>query len=161
MNVPLLVSALLSIILLLFLNNNKTFTNELSGGDRAAIFNRFNYEPLPPYSWPFISKLDQNNLNTYAKHYNNAGPLKIIMDRPYRNYTMPDGNWGYPWHFPEYAYRDCYILASDRCDEPINWKKELIRPSQCFDSVYKQCRKGIDPLLIKVSDKGVYDYFYE
>lgn len=157
MNVLLLIICFLFVVFIL--NMNKQTLDNMSGGSRAAIFNRFNYEPLPPTSWPFISKLTQDDLNTYSKHYNNAGPLKILMDRPYRNYTMPDGNWGYPWHFPETADRQCYILASNRCDEPINWKKEIIRPSECFDSVYKQCRQGVDPLLLKITNKGVYDYF--
>lgn len=150
---------ILSLLLAVVLIGRQTVIFNQSGGSRAAIFSRFNYEPLPPNSWPFISKFTQNEPNKYAHHYNNIGPLKMIMNRPYHNYTGDDGSWLYPWHFPETAQTDCYALASNRCNEPINWKDETIHPSQCFDSVYKQCRQGVDPLLIKVDNQGVYDYF--
>ncbi len=135
----------------------------LSGGGRKAIFSRFHYTP----EFPYISKLDTIDRNRFSKVYNVAGPLKFIMGRPYRNYQAKDGNWTYPSHFPEPNDDRCVRLASDRCDEPITLpsknvliipqSKEVIRPSKCFDSVYKQCRQRIDPLLIQVKDKHVYD----
>jgi hypothetical protein len=141
------------------------------GGGRSAIFSRFYYEP----QFPFMSKLDDKDLDVFSKIYNTAGPLKLIMGRPYRYYTMPEGNWGYPWHFPEPVDSKCLSVASDRCEENIGFvpikteaeklgglfyqtPKDVIRPSKCFDSVYRQCRAGVDPLLIHVADKGVYDY---
>lgn len=146
-----------------------TFHQE--GGSRAAIFSRFYYEP----QFPFISKFDDKDLNVFSKIYNTAGPLKIMMGRPYRYYTMAEGNWGYPWHFPGPIMTRCFRLASDLCEEnigiiPIKTEaqkrgglfyenpREIIRPSKCFDSVYQQCKDGTDPLLIRVADKGVYDY---
>jgi len=140
-----------------------------NGGSRSAIFSRFHYIP----QYPFMSKLDLVDYNIFSKTYNYPGPLKIIVGRPYRNYRMPDGNWGYPWHFPEPADHTCLKLAETRCHEDViilnktadqklgglgvTAPKDMIKPSKCFDSVYKQCRSGVDPLLIKVKDIGVYD----
>jgi len=124
-----------------------TDQNNQVGGSREGIFSRFKYEP----QYPFMSKFTEDDPVKFSKRYNRAGPLRLIMSRPYRFYTMPLGNWGYPWHFPERTDPYCLVLSSDRCDEPIDWEKELIRPSKCFDSVYKQCRSGIDPLLIKIN----------
>jgi hypothetical protein len=153
------------------LGSLKEYENLQTGGSRAAIFSRFYYEP----QFPFISKLDDKDLNVFSKIYNTPGPLKIMMGRPYRYYTMAEGNWGYPWHFPGPIVTRCFRLAADLCEEnigiiPIKTEaqkrgglfyenpREIIHPSKCFDSVYYQCKKGIDPLLIRVADKGVYDY---
>jgi len=143
--------------------------NKQSGGSRSAVFSRFHY--LPQY--PFMSKLDTVDLNVFSKIYNVPQRLEIIMGRPYRNYRMADGNWGYPWHFPEPADHTCLQLAEERCGEEaitllktpdqklgglgVETPKDIVRPSKCFDYVYKQCRAGIDPLLIKVKYKGVYE----
>src|SRR5207245_5673247 len=105
--------------ILLSLSIKKSYTDQI-GGTRAAIFSRFHYEP----QYPFISKFDMRDLNRFSKYYNTAGPLEWIVARPYRFYTMPDGNWGYPWHFPEKANYDCLKLSSDRCEEPINLRRD-------------------------------------
>jgi hypothetical protein len=83
---------------------------------------------------------------------------------------MPDGNWGYPWHFPRPIDYKCLKLATTRCHEGdivlnrtsdqklgglgVIGPEDILKPSACFDSVYQQCRNGVDPLLIKV-DKYV------
>jgi hypothetical protein len=134
-----------------------------SGGGRKAIFSRFHYTP----QFPFTSKLDMRDRNMFSKDYNFGGPLKFIEGRPYRFYKMKDGNWDGPATFPEPDDLRCVRLASARCEEPITLpaqgvlnlpkSKEITRPSQCFDSVYQQCRARIDPLLIKIKGKNVYD----
>lgn len=129
-----------------------TGQSKQEGGGRKAIFSRFHYEP----QFPFMSKFDKYNPNLASKTYNVAGPIRFIVQRPYRNYYMPLGNWGYPWHFPEPIDRHCQYFAADRCDEKLDWQKDMVRPSTCFDSVYKQCRKGINPLLVKIPEKGIY-----
>jgi hypothetical protein len=123
------------------------------GGDRKSIFSRFHYEP----DYNYISTFDMDDPERFSKRYNTPGPLKLLVHQPYRFYTMPDGNWGYPWHFPRPKDPHCLQLASNLCDEKINWNQAVIRPSKCFDSVYKQCQVGLDPLLIQVTNKGVYD----
>ena len=136
-----------------------TFSKSIKqvGGDRKAIFSRFHY--MPEYT--FMSSFDMNDPNRFSKHYNTPGPLKIIVRQPYRFYTMLDGNWGYPWHFPRPKLPQCLKLASDLCDEKIDWDSDIIKPSKCYDGVYKQCKNGIDPLFIKVEDKNVYDFNYQ
>ncbi len=137
----------------------RNFENQ-SGGSRSAVFSRWHYTP----EYPMISRLDLIDYNLFSKTYNTAGPLKIIVGRPYRNYMMSNGNWDYPWHFPEQDDHSCLKLAESRCNEDIitlnksadqklgglgvTAPKDLLRTSKCFDYVYKQCRNGINSLLI-------------
>ena len=147
---------LLIVILLICLSFKSIHIKQsynLSGGDmRAAVFSRFDYKP----QFPFMSTFTMDDPNRFSKRYNRAGPLKLIVQRPYRFYTMPLGNWGYPWTFPRPKDNHCLQFANDRCDEHLNWKKDVIHPSLCFNSVYQQCRKGIDPIFIKVANQGTY-----
>jgi hypothetical protein len=119
-----------------------------------------------------MSKLDTVDFNIFSKIYNVPQRVKIIEGRPYRNYRMADGNWGYPWHFPRPTNHRCIKLAEERCHEEVITllktpdqklgglgvlvPKDIVRPSKCFDYVIRQCLDGIDPLLIKVKDIGVY-----
>jgi hypothetical protein len=122
------------------LNLNQT------GGSRADIFNRFNYMPVRPFISSFVDPDPRSFFDPqrgrFSKKYNKRGRMKIIMGRPYRNHRMKDGNWGYPWHFPESSSVGCLQLASRRCKQPIDLTKDLIIPSKCIDSVYQQCREG-------------------
>jgi hypothetical protein len=140
-------------LVLVIFHRRSSIPNQL-GGDRKAIFSRFHYMP----DLTFMSTFDMDDPDRFSKRYNIPGPLKLIKQRPYRFYEMPPGNWGYPWHFPRPTNHKCLDLASKLCEEKIDMNKNLIRPSECYDSVYKQCQLGIDPLLIKVSNKNVYEY---
>jgi hypothetical protein len=128
-------------------------TSQQTGGSRDDMFSRFNYIP----DFPMISQLDQVDLDRYSKVYNHAGPLKLIMGRPYRFYDSYDSTWLYPWHFPEEIDKPCLQEASTRCHEPIVMiKKEtdklgglgvltpadLVHVSPCFDETYQHCLRG-------------------
>jgi hypothetical protein len=141
-----IIHLLIFLLVFIFRHNQRLNKFEQSGGSRAAIFSHFRYKP----QYPFISKLDTVDLNRFSKTYNHAGPLKVITGRPYRFETMPDGNWGYPWHFPEKKQNQCLNLASSMCNQVLNKESEILQLSKCSDHVYKQCSDGIDPLLILI-----------
>lgn len=142
--------------------DRQSISTNQTGSGRKAIFSRFHYAPEFP-----MNKLDMRDRQMFSKYYNFGGPLKFIMGRPYRYYQMKDGNWDDPTTFPEPLDLRCVRLASERCEESITLpkqgilslplSKQITRPSRCFDSVYQQCRARIDPLLIKIKDKNVYD----
>ena len=170
-----LVIILILIIIIIFVlvypdldGPNQTLMTQQNGSGRTSIFSRFSY--LPQY--PFISQFSQDDPRL-SKRYNTPERMKIIMGRPYRVYQMNLGNWGYPWTFPEPTDTRCLQLSQDRCNEEVVTliktpeqklgglgvvsPKEIVRPSRCFDSVYRQCRSGLDPLLIHAREQGVYD----
>lgn len=122
--------------------------DEIVEGYRGDLFTRFHYLPMS-------DMLGQRG--RFKSKFPNIKPgrLKIIMGRPYRKYDDKEGSWHYPWHFPEVTDLKCLDLSNELCDEKLNMRKQFIKPSRCFDEVYSQCRKGIDPLHIKVRLKGI------
>jgi hypothetical protein len=149
----LLLLLFITLVLVLVLDRKSTsvsVSEQTGGSSRADLFARFNYMPVRK----FISRFTEKDPRL-SKHYNKPGRLKIIMGRPYRFYSMAirdggGGEWGYPWHFPEYSDIGCLRLSSFRCNEKIDLSEDFILPTKCFDEVYKQCRSGIPPLRIKV-----------
>lgn len=117
-------------------------------GYRGDLFTRFNYLPMHD----MLGQRDR-----FKSKFPNIKPgrLKIIMGRPYRTDDDREGSWHYPWHFPEVTDLKCMDLSSELCDERLDMRKQFIKPSRCFDEVYAQCRKGLDPLRIKVRLKGI------
>lgn len=148
------ITLIVMIICLKYKYNKKKRESEQIGGRRKAIFSRWSYQPDLNY----ISA-DYNTSDKLYKQYNLAGRLKLIDGRPYKYYTMLDGNYGYPWHFPQATNNRCFKLSQMKCQEPIDInlsKFKTVIPSKCIDSVFKQCLRGIDPLYIKVKNKGIY-----
>ena len=154
-NLCLLVTAGL-FLLMIHLNPD---TEELEGGGREAIFSRFNYQP----DFPLMSQLDTVDLDRFSKVYNEAGPLKFYVGRPYRFYQTKGTNgimsgtstWLYPWDFPRQIDQPCLQTASHKCNEPImtvnseddklsglgaQTPKDLVYASPCFNRVYKECQ---------------------
>lgn len=120
------------------------------GGSREAIFSRFSYIP----DFPFISQLDQVDLDRFSKSYNVAGPIKLISGRPYRYYRTEDSTWVYPWQFPQPINKGCIQKAVDRCHEnvimlkkeedktgglSVDTPKDIVRVSPCFNQTYTDC----------------------
>lgn len=129
---------------------------DLEGGGREAIFSRFNYQP----DFPMMSQLDTVDLDRFSKVYNEAGPLKFYVGRPYRFYQTKDpspgtSTWLYPWDFPQPIDESCMQKASHKCHEPImtvksendklsglgaETPKDLVLPSACYNRVFKECQ---------------------
>lgn len=127
-----------------------THSHRLMGGSREAIFSRFDYEP----DFPFISQMDQNDLDLFSKTYNQKEGLRFLVGRPYRRYQTPSSTWIYPWEFPQPIHQRCIDQTSARCHETVILPKKEEEKlngiagrnppdrqsvSQCFDTFYQQC----------------------
>lgn len=121
------------------------------GGDRAAIFSRFNYQP----QFPFISTFNTVDLERFSKVYNMTDPVVFFSGRPYKYYHTEDSTWLYPWHFPQEVHLDCIQEAVNKCHEPIilvkkeedklgglgvKTPKDIVHPSACFIKWYENCQ---------------------
>jgi len=122
-----------------------------SGGSRAPIFSRFNYQP----DFPFISQFDMVDLDRFSKVYNVTGPVKFLSGRPYKYYATPESTWLYPWQFPQEINHKCINKAGQKCHESVIMVKteedklgglgiatprDIVRVSPCFDQIYKKCQ---------------------
>lgn len=132
---------------------------DLEGGGREAIFSRFKYQP----DFPMMSQLDTVDLDRFSKVYNEAGPIKFYVGRPYRFYqtaethgiTKGTSTWLYPWDFPRPIDEPCMQKASHKCHEPVmtvksesdklsglgaQTPKDLVKTSDCYNRVFKECQ---------------------